>query len=484
MKRRKTPSTVAGIVRQIVSALVFAPLLSQAQEGKAPLLWDFEPIPSPASFNAGPPQLRWQSDIDDGLSCPTLGADGTAYVATGHGGVVARRADGSLKWMYDSGMTSPVELTNGPDGTLLVSSNWFVRALQSDGSPIWTHESRSTITASPVAGPDRVVIGTENGLTALRNDGSVAWRYAAMSPVLTTAIGAEGTTYAVLADGAVHALRADGTPAWTTQLDGTITGAPAAAADGVVYISTGSRLLAISEGAVAWDQRPEAAQFSAPAIGPDGTVFVGCYGRSWNMVSQQNHLFAFDSRGNMKWSYQIGGRDGSPPAVAADGTIYVGSDRLYALTPDGELAWEYMPEGAIGSAPVVAADGGLLLTTWSPSGFRDFGGQIHALHFAGATTPPAATPRAFDLAQNRPNPFNPETAIRYRIPEAGQVALDINNALGQRVRSLVDQVQQAGSYEVSWDGRDDAGRALASGVYLYRLQAGSHVETRKLSLTR
>ncbi len=94
-------------------------------------------------------------------------------------------------------------------------------------------------------------------------------------------------------------------------------------------------------------------------------------------------------------------------------------------------------------------------------------------------------PVAFDLAQNFPNPFNPETVIRYSLPEAATVTLEIYNMLGQKVRTLVDHTQQAADfYSLSWNGRDDNGKALSSGMYLYRLNAGSYVNTRKMVLMK
>ena len=81
------------------------------------------------------------------------------------------------------------------------------------------------------------------------------------------------------------------------------------------------------------------------------------------------------------------------------------------------------------------------------------------------------TPSAFSLAQNYPNPFNPQTRIRYEIPVAGPVSLTIYNMLGQRIGILSQEQQAAGFYEVSWDGKDSAGRDVADGVYVYRLSS-------------
>ena len=93
-----------------------------------------------------------------------------------------------------------------------------------------------------------------------------------------------------------------------------------------------------------------------------------------------------------------------------------------------------------------------------------------------------AKPISFKLNQNYPNPFNPGTVISYQLPQAVPVRLDIYNSLGQRVRTLVDEGQEAGVHGLVWDGRDDSGRGLASGVYFYRLEAGSFTESRKMVL--
>jgi enediyne biosynthesis protein E4 len=94
----------------------------------------------------------------------------------------------------------------------------------------------------------------------------------------------------------------------------------------------------------------------------------------------------------------------------------------------------------------------------------------------------ATLPQSFTLAQNFPNPFNGSTAIRFSLPSATHIELSIFNLAGQQVTTLVSREHQAGAYTIHWDGRDDDGRKLASGVYLYRLKTGDQqqVETRKL----
>ena len=94
-------------------------------------------------------------------------------------------------------------------------------------------------------------------------------------------------------------------------------------------------------------------------------------------------------------------------------------------------------------------------------------------------------PSVYSLSQNYPNPFNPETTIRYDLPEAGTVRLSVYNMVGQMVRMLVDGERPDGSYSVMWDGRDDTGRDVASGVYLYCLEVeGQYMQTRRMVLLR
>ena len=95
-----------------------------------------------------------------------------------------------------------------------------------------------------------------------------------------------------------------------------------------------------------------------------------------------------------------------------------------------------------------------------------------------------ALPDSPQLAQNAPNPFNSQTVLAYFLPAAGPVRLDVFSLTGQRVAVLRHGQQQAGYHQLRWDGRDDEGRSVASGLYLYRLVTDETVLTRKLTLLR
>jgi hypothetical protein len=97
---------------------------------------------------------------------------------------------------------------------------------------------------------------------------------------------------------------------------------------------------------------------------------------------------------------------------------------------------------------------------------------------------PLATTAPLTLNPNFPNPFNPETQISYQLMESGDVQLVIFNALGQQVNTLVKQSQAAGVYQVEWNGKDDLGRSVSSGVYFYQLTSNGLVETRRMLLLK
>jgi flagellar hook assembly protein FlgD len=93
-------------------------------------------------------------------------------------------------------------------------------------------------------------------------------------------------------------------------------------------------------------------------------------------------------------------------------------------------------------------------------------------------------PAEFALAQNFPNPFNPETTILYDLASNSEVQLEIYNVMGQLIRTLIADQQAAGRYRVTWRGDDATGRSVASGVYFYRLHTSEFKAVRKLMLLK
>jgi hypothetical protein len=121
--------------------------------------------------------------------------------------------------------------------------------------------------------------------------------------------------------------------------------------------------------------------------------------------------------------------------------------------------------------------------------------KITAVDYAGNESSPASPesvtdaetpdiPQAFALHQNVPNPFNPSTRISFDLPAQAHVKLVIYDVSGRLVLTLVNKDMEQGHKEISWDGRDNSGRKVASGIYFYRLAAGAFTETKKMVLLK
>jgi flagellar hook assembly protein FlgD len=90
----------------------------------------------------------------------------------------------------------------------------------------------------------------------------------------------------------------------------------------------------------------------------------------------------------------------------------------------------------------------------------------------------------YSLSQNHPNPFNPSTTIEYTVPSRTHVQLEIYNILGELVATLIDEIKSAGTYRVTWHGRDRDDNPAASGIYMYRLITDDFTQSRKMVLMK
>ena len=193
-----------------------------------------------------------------------------------------------------------------------------------------------------------------------------------------------------------------------------------------------------------------------------------------------------------------------------------------ARTTDGGVTWTPLSLGGSGSVSgfsgtgidFFAAEGGSVYrssdrgATWLPSftgsigalSHLDFiangsnifgwtvssGGNIAAFSgtVSGVDSRANLVPSAFALEQNYPNPFNPQTKIEFEIPTASRVSLKVYNSLGEEVVTLVDNVMNAGTHAVEWNGKNRFNSTVASGVYFYRLTADNFVQTKKMLLVK
>ncbi len=93
-------------------------------------------------------------------------------------------------------------------------------------------------------------------------------------------------------------------------------------------------------------------------------------------------------------------------------------------------------------------------------------------------------PIEYALEQNYPNPFNPSTKIAFALPKAGKVEVSVFNVLGQEVNTLISEEMGAGNHTVEWDGRNNTGGSVSSGIYFYRIVAGDFSQTKKMLMLK
>jgi len=170
------------------------------------------------------------------------------------------------------------------------------------------------------------------------------------------------------------------------------------------------------------------------------------------------------------------------------GRQYACGDGKYAIHVYGDDPETSEDEGAVEGDTIAFYINGYKAEVVSGSAIWH-SGVAHQLELAASSVSTACPsssagdeplPARFGLSQNFPNPFNPTTNIEYQIPKSVDEELVIYDIFGRKVRTLVDREQPAGYYSITWNGRDDFGREVGAGIYLYRLRAGNFVDVRKM----
>ena len=95
-----------------------------------------------------------------------------------------------------------------------------------------------------------------------------------------------------------------------------------------------------------------------------------------------------------------------------------------------------------------------------------------------------AIPEEFAIHQNYPNPFNPVTTLRYDLPENSRVNITIYDMMGREVKILINQTQDPGYKSIIWNATNDYGKPVSAGIYLYQIQAGEYISTKKMVLLK
>jgi len=355
------------------------------------------------------------------------------------------------------------------DGT-----TWTVYTTSNSGLP------SNEILSIAIDGSGNKWIGTYGGLAEY--DGTIIWTYSYLRNTHVSSIAIDGSWNRWIGTNGSGLFKFDGTN-WTSYASSN-SGLPyneilsiAIDGSGNKWIGTDLRGLAKFDGATTWtvygssnSGLPNNWVYSITIDG-SGNKWIGTSGglakfdgTTWTVYTTSNsglpdnyvHSIAIDGSGN-KWIGTGGG------LAKFDGTTWT----VYTTSNSG------LPYNGILS---IAIDG-------SGNKWIGTGGGLALYKEGGAVsvkeTPSKNIPEAFVLFQNYPNPFNPSTNITFNLPSKSFVSLKVFDLLGREVATLVNQEKPAGTYNITFD----AGK-LPSGVYFYRLQAGSFIETKKLILLR
>jgi outer membrane protein assembly factor BamB len=310
--------------------------------------------------------LAWYvPTTDDVDNSAVIASDGSIYIASTDGTILALNPDGSQKWSQSAGARIYGSPALDQDGKVLIgdqagrgAETGRLRALNpSDGSTAWVLTGLGTHRGTPaVAADGTIYIGTDRGeLLAVDANGVEKYRRQALDAVVgAPAIDGRGFVFWGSLDGHLRRMTPGGDVTWDVLLDGQIVSAPAVAPDGMVYVGAGSSLLAINSesGAVVWRVGYGAPVATTPAIGPDGTVYAGADNGLFNAVTPA---------GKVRWQFQAGGAIRSSAAVGPDGLVYFGSGDaiVYVLDASGQRLSTYRALDAVHGAVTLGPNGAI-----------------------------------------------------------------------------------------------------------------------------
>jgi outer membrane protein assembly factor BamB len=439
-------------------------------------------------------------------------------------------SSGKLRWKLDSiGWMAPIPNTGftpalAADGTVYVCGRYSLFAVNPNGSIKWKYDF--PLIDNIFSSGERHTVGSHRSAPTVAKDGTI---------YVNTMRGGHVRNQPV--EGGVYAFDPNGNLKWRTYDIGG-TAAPILDEDGTIYSAIGgygvatdtgnaARLLAIHpDGTRKWAVETQLWCEASPSIGADGTLYIGT---THHPLDVCGWFYAITPDGQIKWKYDtypdmlddtlmlVNPPDiYNSPAIDANGRIYFGNEagRFYAMNPDGTVAWmEKLSSQKYGSA-AIADDG----TLYIPSDTKEFFDHYALIALNTGSEgladspwpkfrqnnrntgrPPAqgsadvvgsvSSPSEFALSANWPNPFNPSTTIRFTIAgvvalsgsegPATKVRLAVYDLLGREVKVLMNERKEPGRYEVRFDAT-----GLPSGVYIYRLTAGSFAHSKKMLLLR
>lgn len=444
----------------------------------------------------------WSFTCGGSIFASPVAAHGKVFVAATDNFIYCLADNsGELLWKTELGSWAEATPVISGDKIFVGAMNHQLYALSvPTGAILWQTDLGSWIESSPVVvGQSLFVGGTNHRLFGLDTEtGQARWEFPVGGDIYSSPAYHAGLIYFGCDDHHFYAVDTLGQLRWQFDTAGYSIYTSPTVTDSLVIFGT------IDNGVI------------AP---PDSAL-----GYSWN-----NQIFALNAQtGAEVWSLRVENFGLMHSSPAADSTtVYFSTDQGTLRAIDlatGQMRWQIqMPDSnLVWASPVIAA--GViylpsvmqlsLFSTQTGTELEHFvlGGDSVFVHASPAITPQflylaasdgrlyalsniapfhverrAVYPaEAFRLEPNFPNPFNPQTCIRYHLPAPDRVTLTIYNQLGQKIRTVVNSFQPVGTHEAVWDGRDANGREVASGAYFFRLEAGrqSHIHVQQMVLLR
>jgi outer membrane protein assembly factor BamB len=483
------------------------------------------------------PHYLWQANLGNkAYSSPNIGPDGTIYVGSLSFFIWAFKNDGSARWVYISDWCVFSSPALSPDGMIYIGSkDEHLYAFQEDGDKAWAAATGTffdgyLVDSSPAVGDDGTIyVGTDprgasgflpvpvdNVFFAFRPDGQVKWRYPIKDGIESSpAIGPDGTIYVGSYDGYIYALEDHGDKGvlkWRYQTGGWVDSSPALDGNGVVYV--GSRdhyLYALNpDGTLRWKYLTDGEIESSPAIDADGRLYVGTFSGT---------LYCFGDKGPDAGVAAI-----VSPAQAAIGSDYIPTVSIASyrsgtystnvsctVTSGNEVKYtETLRSVAVNGGEttlvkfspwkvqgVTGKDLKVSFTTALPGDNNEYNDTLAASiqiidSSTGVDSSAGNLPRELALNPCYPNPFNASTTISFSIPPRkesdktgdAKVQIAIYDLNGRAVRTFLPGSRSAGVYTIRWDGRDDRGNVISSGVYIVSLSMGNINKTAKIVMLK
>ena len=301
----------------------------------------------------------WQyASTDIITSSPAVGTDGSVYVGTFAGQLVALSSNGSTNWTVSTGPIDMASPAIGSDGTVYCGDNKGVLwAVSAAGTVKWQYTTGAGIPSSAAISADGTTVyfrSDDHYLYALSSSGALQWRFDTGGVSYSSpSLASDGTIYVGSDNNTLYAINPNGTQKWAFTANGAVYTSPAVGSDGTVYVATlAGRLSAVAAGGTErwhFDTVGSNGITSSPVLAPNNTLYFGAYGGAVYALNTTN--------GAQRWSYQTGiDLRASAPVVASDGTVYIGSYdmHMYALSSGGALIRSYCVGEKIRSSPVLA----------------------------------------------------------------------------------------------------------------------------------